>query len=67
MECFVQVWTPFLSAIGTSRSKTVRVEFDKEELQLHGVADEPLLEDDGRSCARVVDKSAVFLWVPLLV
>ena len=61
MECFVQVQTPFLSAIGTSRLKTVGVEFNKEGLELRRVVDGPSLGDNGWSCARFVGKSTFFL------
>ena len=58
--CFVHVQTSFLSAIGTSRSKAVGVEFNTQGLELPGVVDGSSLGDSGWSCARVVGKSLFF-------
>ena len=49
-----------LSAIGTSRSKIVGVEFDKEGLEFPKVVDGPLLGDNGWSCVRIVGKSVFY-------
>ena len=60
MKCMMPLEISQRSAIGTSRSKIVGVEFDKEGLELPGVVNGPFIGDNGWSCAIVVGKFAFF-------